>query len=115
MAENKGVMVYCEVGEGKLASIATEGLGIGRKLADNSGQELCAVVVGSGVSDAAKEAIAYGADKAYVIDDELLKIYQSDPYAAVMEKVINQITPQVIILGQNDIGRDLAQRLALFP
>lgn len=112
MADYKGIAVFCEVKEGKLAPISTEGLGIGKKLAEDSGQELYAIVVGSGVADAAKEAIAYGADKAYVVDDEILKIYQTDSYVAVMEKVINQVMPQVLILGQNDIGRDLAPSLA---
>ena len=38
MAEYKGVMVYCEVIEGKLAAITTEGLGSGRKLAGDLGE-----------------------------------------------------------------------------
>ena len=112
MAEYKGVMVYCEVAEGKLAAIATEELGCGRKLADDLGQELCAVLVGSDVSSFAQEAIAFGADKVYVIDDPLLKDYQTDSYVTVMEKVVKQVMPQVLLLGQTTIGRDLAPRLA---
>ena len=112
MAEYKGVAVYCEVTEGKLASIAAEGLGIGRKLADDLGQELSAVLVGSDVSGLAQEAIASGADKVYVVDDALLKDYQTDSYAAVMEKVVKQAMPQILIVGQTSIGRDLAPRLS---
>jgi electron transfer flavoprotein alpha subunit len=112
MADYKGVAVYCEVTKGKLAPIATEGLGIGRKLADDLGQELSAVLVGSGVSSFAQEAITFGADKAYVVDDQLLKDYLTDSYVSVMEKVVQQVMPQVLIMGQNDIGRDLAPRLA---
>jgi electron transfer flavoprotein alpha subunit len=112
MAENKGVLIFCETKEGKLATIATELLGCGRKLADDLGQELAAVLVGSGVAEAAKEAIAYGADKAYVVDDAQLKDYQTDSYLAVMEKVAGQAAPQIILLGQTSIGRDLAPRLA---
>jgi len=100
MAEYKGVMVYCEVTEGKLAAIATEELGCGRKLADDLGQELCAVLVGSDVSSFAQEAITFGADKVYVIDDPLLKDYQTDSYVTVMEKVVKQVMPQVLLLGQ---------------
>jgi len=112
MAEYKGVIVYGEVAEGKLAAIATEALGCGRKLADDLGQELCAVLVGSGVSSFAQEAITFGADKVYVVDDPLLKDYQTDSYVTVVEKVIKQVMPQVLILGQTTIGRDLAPRLA---
>lgn len=112
MAENKGVMVYGDVVAGKLAPIATEGLGIGRKLADDLGQELSAVLVGSGVSGLAQKAIASGADKVYVVDDPLLKDYQTDSYLAVMEKVVKQVIPQILIMGQTDMGRDLAPRLS---
>ena len=112
MAEYKGVMAYCEAAEGKLAAIATEELGCGRKLADDLGQELYAVLAGSEVSSFAREAITFGADKVYVIDDPLLKDYQTDAYAAVMEKVIKQVMPRVLLMGQTAIGRDLAPRLA---
>jgi len=112
MAEYKGVMIHCEVAEGKLAAIATELLGCGRKLADDLGQELYAALVGSDVSGLAEEAIAFGADKVYVVDDPLLKDYQTDSYVIVMEKVVKQVMPQILILGQTSIGRDLAPRLA---
>jgi electron transfer flavoprotein alpha subunit len=112
MPEYKGVSVFCEVRSGKLLPISTEGLGIGKKLANDLGRELSAILVGSGIADMAKEAIDYGADQVYVVDDPLLKDYQSDAYIAVIKKVIEQATPQILILGQNDIGRDLAPRLA---
>jgi len=112
MAEYKGLMTFCETTEGKLASIATELLGGGRKLADDLGQELSAVLVGSGISGLAKEAIAFGADKVYIVDDKLLKDYQTDSYVIVMERVVKQVMPQILILGQTSIGRDLAPRLA---
>jgi len=112
MTEYKGVMIHCEVAEGKLAAIATELLGCGRKLADDLGQKLYAALVGNEVSDLAQEAITFGADKVYVIDDPLLKDYQTDSYAPVMEKLIKQVMPQILLLGQTSIGRDLAPRLA---
>ncbi len=112
MTENKGVMVYCESTGGRLAAIATEGLGCGRKLADEIGQELSAVVAGTEVESLANQAISFGADKVYVIEDPLLKDYHADSYLAVMEKVVKEAKPQILILGQTTIGRDLAPRLA---
>jgi len=112
MSEYKGVMIYGEVIEGKLSAMATELLGCGRQLADDLGQELSAVLVGSGVSSFAQEAIAFGADKVYVVDDPLLQDYQTDSYVSVLEKVVNQAVPQILLLGQTSVGRDLAPRLA---
>ncbi len=112
MAEYKGVMILGEAKEGKLATIATELLSGGRKLADDLGQELSALLIGSGISGLAKEAIAFGADKAYVVDDPLLQDYQTDSFVFVTEKVVKQVMPQILLLGQTSIGRDLAPRLA---
>ncbi len=112
MADNKGVMIFTEVVEGKLAPIAKELLGCGRKLADELKEELSALLVGSGVASFAAEAIAFGADKVYVVDDALLKDYRTDAYVAVVEKVAKQANPRILLLGQTTIGRDLAPRAA---
>ena len=90
----KGVLIYGEIIEGKLAAITTELLGCGRKLADSLGEELSAVLLGSGVKGSASEVIAYGADKVYVVDDPLLKDYQTESYTAVMEKIVKQVDAQ---------------------
>jgi electron transfer flavoprotein alpha subunit len=95
-----------------LAAIATELLGCGKKLAGDLGQELLAVIVGSRIANVAAEAIAFGADKVYVIDDPLLKDYQGDVYIQAMDNVVKQVMPSVLILGQTAVGRDLAPRLA---
>jgi electron transfer flavoprotein alpha subunit len=112
MAENKGVLVYCEVSGGKLAPIATELLGGGSRLASTMGEELNAVVIGSNVSELAREAIAYGANKVYSVDDAPLKDYSAETYLTAIEKVIQQAPPSIILLGQTLVGRELAPWLA---
>jgi electron transfer flavoprotein alpha subunit len=112
MTEYKGVLVFCEVANGKLAPIAAELLGAGSRLAAESGEPLNAVIIGSGVIAPAQEAIALGASKVYAVDDPLLKDYLLDPYLTAMEKAIKQALPRVVLLGQTQIGRDLTPRLA---
>ena len=112
MAEYKGVLICGEIVEGRLAAIATELLGCGRKLADDLKEELSAVLIGSGVEESAPELIAYGADRVYVVDDPLLKDYQTDSYVAAMEKAVSQVMPRILLLGQTALGRDLAPSLA---
>jgi electron transfer flavoprotein alpha subunit len=112
MAEYKGVLVFCEVANGKLAPISAELLGAGGRLAAESGETMSAVIVGSGVIAPAQEAIALGASKVYAVDDPLLKDYLIDSYLTAMEKAINQALPKVVLLGQTQIGRDLTPRLA---
>jgi len=112
MADRKGVVIVGELSDGKLASITTELLGIGRKLADELGQELSALFIGSGIGEAANEAVFFGADKAYVIDKPLFKDYLTDSYVGALEKFARQIEPEVLLLGHTSLGKDMAPRLA---
>ena len=98
MADNKGVMIFTEVIEGKLAPIARELLGAGRKLANDLAGELSALVIGNGVGNIAAEAIAFGADKVYIIDAPLLKDYRTDSYVAVAEKVVKQANLLILLM-----------------
>ncbi len=112
MSEYNNIMVYTEVAGETLSAISTQLLGCGRKLADDLGQELCAVLMGTEVSSLAQAAFTFGADKVYLVDDPLLKDYQTDSCVSVMEKVLTQAMPQILILGQTAVGRDLASRLS---
>ena len=105
-------MILGEVTEGNLSSISTELLGCGRKLADELGQELSALLIGSAVRGCAQEAIAYGADRVYVVEDPLLEDYQADSYVAAAEKAAKESNPAILLLGQTEIGSDIAARLA---
>lgn len=112
MADSKGVLIIAEFANGALAPIAKEMLGAARKLAGGLGEEVSALLIGSGIAGAAAEAASFGADKVYVVDDALLKDYRTDSYVAVAEKVAKQANPRIILAGQTTMGRDLASRLA---
>jgi electron transfer flavoprotein alpha subunit len=112
MAEFKGILVCGELADGKLASITTELLGCGRKLADDLKEDLSCLLARDSVGDAPKEAIAFGADRVYAVEHPVLKEYQADSYIQVIEKLAKDTSPQTILMGQTSMGRDLAPRLA---
>jgi electron transfer flavoprotein alpha subunit len=111
MDTHKGVMVCGEIAEGKLASITIELLGVGRKLANELGEELSTLLMGSKAGGLGQEAIAYGADKVYVAEDGLLDNYNSDAYTQVAADLCKKVLPSIMLLGHTDIGCDLAPRL----
>ncbi|MEA1958240.1 MAG: electron transfer flavoprotein subunit alpha/FixB family protein [Chloroflexota bacterium] len=112
MADNKGVLICGELIDGKPAPSTLELLGGGRALADKLGEPLMLALLGSGLGDAAKEGIAYGADKVFTVDDALLKDYATDAYISVMQKIVQQVAPNILLMGTTPMGRDLAPRLA---
>jgi electron transfer flavoprotein alpha subunit len=107
-----GVLIFAEVTDGALTSVAKEVLGIGRKLADALGEPLMAAVLGHGVQSVAQEAIAHGADTVYVADAAALQPYQTIAYARVIEQIADQATPNILLIGMSDTGRDLGPRVA---
>ena len=108
----KGVWVFAEQRDGRLLDVGFEILGEGRKIADKLKQELAAVLLGHNVAPLADELAAYGADKVYVADAPVLKVYRSDAYSLVMEALINQYKPSIFLIGGTSIGMDLAPRVA---
>lgn len=112
MAETKGVLIVGESSDGKLALISAELLGVGRKLAADLGEELSVVLIGRKLGNAAKEAVTFGADKVYLIDNPLFEEYVTDSYVAALEKLNSHISPKILLLGHTSMGRDLAPRLA---
>jgi electron transfer flavoprotein alpha subunit len=111
MDSHKGVLVCGEIAEGKLAPITIELLGVGRKLADELGEDLSALLMGSKIDDLGQEAVAYGADNVYVAEDSLLDYYNSDAYTQVAANLCRKVLPSIMLLGHTDIGCDLAPRL----
>ena len=112
MADGNGVLIVGEMQDGSIASVTGELLGVGRKLADALGEELSAVFLGHGISEAAKEAFSQGADKVYVADAPILEQYQPESCATILENMCRESPPNVVVVGVTYIGRDLAPRLA---
>lgn len=108
----RGVWVFAEQREGRIATVVYELLGEGRKLADALGEELCAVLLGHKIKDAAGHLIARGADKVYGVDDPFFEHFQDDPYAFVLTELIKEHRPAIVLLGATARGRSLAPKVA---
>ncbi len=108
----RGVWVWVEQFQGRACSISWEMIGQGRRLADQLGVPLTACVLGLGVESIAREAIAYGADRVFLVDDPSLAAYRTDPYAAVLVPLVREHKPEIFLLGASARGRDLAGAVA---
>jgi electron transfer flavoprotein alpha subunit len=102
------VWVWVEHFHGKPAKVSWELLGEGKRLAKVYGTKLAALVIGNSVSHLAKDAFAYGADKVYVIENEVLEDYRTQPYAVALAQAVREYKPEALLLGGTIRGRDLA-------
>ena len=109
----KGVWVFAEQRKNEIMPVVFELLGEGRKLADDIGTELCAIVCGHEIDSLVDELFAYGADKVYVADKPELATYTTDGYTKVIMEAIERYQPEIVLLGATHIGRDLGPCIAV--
>ena len=108
----QGVWVWIEQFQGQPCSISWEMLGKGKKLAEARSTSLAACVLGEGVEGIAREAIAYGADRVFLIDDPSLRVCRTRPYARCLVHLAQMYKPEIFLLGASSRGRDLAGAVA---
>lgn len=106
-----GVWVFAEQRGGKVAQVALELLGAGRKLADMLHVELTAILFGSN-EDEAIELIRWGADRVLHAKNPLLDKFNDEPYSRLMVSLIKEQKPEIVLAGATAIGRSFLPRVA---
>ncbi|MEK6985878.1 MAG: FAD-binding protein [Candidatus Thermoplasmatota archaeon] len=111
-ADWKGVWVIVEHRDGKLRDVTRELLGAARPMADKMGHQVTAVVLGHNVGDLPKQLIAQGADGVIVCDHPVLKTPLARPSTEVINKLIEDKKPNIVLIGATHTGRDISSRVA---
>jgi electron transfer flavoprotein alpha subunit len=110
--EWSGIWIFAEFRHGLIAPVSFELLGVGRKLADQRAVPLTAVLLGSGVRKNAQGLIAAGADTVLLVDNPALEQYREDVYGRVLEHLIRERKPEVVLAGATAIGRSVIPQVA---
>jgi len=108
----KNVAVFVEQHNGEISGVSFEMLGEGRKLADQLGEKLLAIVLGHDMHKKADELVKFGADKVYYVDGANLVNFQDDTYAQVVSDFINTEKPSIFLAGATAIGRSFIPKVA---
>jgi len=111
-SKHKGIWVFAEQKDGKVASVTFELLSEGRKLARGLKEPLCSVLLGYRMGKSAGDLICHGAEKVYLVQSPQLKVFLEDAYTEAMVDLIKKHSPGIILLGATSIGRSLAPRIA---
>lgn len=107
-----GVLVYVEQRFNEVQNVSLELLGKGRKIADELGVNVVAVLAGKDVDKHNKLLIEYGADKVINMDHPSLELYSTEPYTQALVQAIRSEMPEIVLFGATSIGRDLAPRVS---
>jgi electron transfer flavoprotein alpha subunit len=107
------VWVYVDQFKGQAFPASWEVVAVGRKLADQLGSGVTAVIIGGSVEALAQPAIHYGADKVILAEDASLEDYRAGAYTAVLAKAAAEAGPEVILFPTSTRGRELAGMAAI--
>ena len=105
----RNAFVLVEIRDEMIRNVSFEALSAAQKI---DSAEITAVVLGSTEPQFASSLAEYGADKVYMIPDERLKQYTPDGYLQALTQLVDQVKPDVILMGHTAIGKDVSPRLA---
>jgi electron transfer flavoprotein alpha subunit len=107
------VWVYIEQFNGEAIPSSWELFGAGRKIADEIGGGVTAVVAGADVQQIGEQAVQYGANQVYLCNDVTLQEFRAEPYASVLSGLASEHQPEVILFPTTSRGRELAAMVAV--
>jgi electron transfer flavoprotein alpha subunit len=108
----KDIYVFVEQREGIIQNVAFELLSKARELADTQHENVCALLLGHGIKDKAKDCIACGADTVYCVDAPEVETYSTEACTQAICQIVHDVKPSVLLIGASTIGRDLGPRLS---
>lgn len=82
------------------------------RLAEKRSASVCAIVMGHKTDEWAREYIAHGAQKVFLLDDPCLKNYSLELYSFLAAKLAKAHHPEIILIGATRFGREFAPKLA---
>ena len=100
------ILVVVEHLKGKIEDITFEMLGKGKEVADSTGGELVALLLGSGADGMASQLGA--ASKVIYVDDANLAEYNPQAYCKAVGSVVADTQPKMVLIGNTSMGMDIA-------
>ncbi|MEP0804702.1 MAG: electron transfer flavoprotein subunit alpha/FixB family protein [Chloroflexota bacterium] len=101
------ILVITEHMDGKFSDVSFELVGKAKELAKALGGQAVAVVVGGGV-----EANVFASDSTIQVEDEALSQFNPEAYAKVIEALVREKSPKVVMFGWTVTGMDVAAWLS---
>lgn len=107
----RDVLVFIECRDSMPRKASLELLSVGRDMASKFSSALLAVMLGSGLKEAADVVSRY-ADKTILVDNGSLADYGWDIYGSVLEEILRKYEPMIVLGTSSVTGKDLFPRMA---
>jgi electron transfer flavoprotein alpha subunit len=107
------IFAFAEARDGEIRKVASEVVTAARQIADSTGGQVHAVVLGgSGIGGSVAQLAKYGADVIYVAESDALERYSAEGYTTVIVDFLKETGCEVALFPASAMGKDLAPRVA---
>lgn len=111
--KSNDIWVFIEIKEdGKVQRPSLELMNPGIRIARKINGRLVAVLLGSELENAVKEAAEYGADQILTVQGKEYKEYSTDIYTDTLCTLLKKYAPSGFLIAATNNGRDMSPRIA---
>jgi len=103
------IFVIAEHMDGKVSDVSFEMVGKAKELASGFGGQVVAVVLGSGAADLAG---SFASDSTLYVDDLALAGFNPEGYGKIVEALVKEKAPRLVMFGWTATGMDMAAWLS---
>jgi electron transfer flavoprotein alpha subunit len=107
-----GILICTSIVNGTVSKPTKEVLGMGRKIAETTGDPVSVALLGAAVSDFIQELIISGADSVYTCESDNLAEFHANVYLKTLQDIVAKVNPGIILFPGEAFGMELAPRLA---
>lgn len=105
--------VFIETSEtGSAKNVGLELINASKPIVKKLGGRLVAIIIGHQINSAIKSAEQSGADLIIAVDNKVFEHYFTDSYVNCFYQLIKKHSPNTILIGATDNGRDMAPRIS---
>jgi electron transfer flavoprotein alpha subunit len=109
----KIIIVYIDHFDGEALPASWEAFGVAQHLNQKFEGEIAAVVIGQNIRQVAEQALAYGARRVFLVENEGLSDFRPEPYATVLTHVLRESNAEIFLSPNTDRTRELAAMVAV--
>ena len=113
--DNRHILTWAEVANGKIIRPSIELFTPARRLAEQLGDDtkVKTVLIGKDVKHLADELFEHGADEVICVEDDRLEEYLVLPFAQIIAQIVKKHKPEILLFAATTAGRELAPRTAV--
>lgn len=108
----KGILIFGEMKDGKITSVSKELITTGKKLKNILEHPQDFLIVGENLENTTAEVADLGVDRVLLVQGPGYSEFHPERLVDILTHVCKHTDPMIILLGQTDMGRDIAPRLA---